>query len=196
MSVPISARVSAAGRSRTLQLRKTPPVSHHPEVGRTIGHRQIQAILGGDNLDLALAHHLEPRLAAGVLDRRQWSVLIHRSRQAKETLLGRNPPERSTITVPGGGSKLLGGALSAELRRDEALELLVEGFLPRVPLSERPAPRASGFRELGLPYAPDSGITRYLAKFLSSHAEAAGAGAGAGAGAKAVRPDVLRRLCL
>ena len=143
-------------------------------------------ILGGDNLDLALARHLEPRLAAGGLDRRQWSVLIHRSRQAKEALLGRDPPERVVVTVPGGGSKLLGGALTAELGRDEARELLVEGFLPKVPLSERPEPRASGFRELGLPYAPDSGITRYLAKFLSSHAEAVGDAVGG-----AVRPDVV-----
>ncbi len=143
-------------------------------------------ILGGDNLDLALAHHLEPRLAAGGLDRRQWSVLIHRSRQAKETLLGRNPPEKVVVSVPGGGSKLLGGALTAELGRDEARELLVEGFLPRVALSDRPAARASGFRELGLPYAPDSGITRYLAKFLSAHAEAAGGGESG-----VVRPDVV-----
>ena len=143
-------------------------------------------ILGGDNLDLALAHHLEPKLAAAGLDRRQWSVLIHRSRQAKEALLGRNPPEKVVVTVPGGGSKLLGGALTAELTRDEARELLVEGFLPRVPLSERPVPRASGFRELGLPYAPDSGITRYLAKFLSSHGEAAGAERDS-----AARPDVV-----
>ncbi len=155
-----------------------------------LGFRRVAVgehlILGGDNLDLALAHHLEPKLAAGGLDRRQWSVLIHRSRQAKEALLGRNPPEKVVITVPGSGSKLLGGALSADLGRDEVRELLIEGFLPRVPLSERPTPRASGFREIGLPYAPDSGITRYLAKFLSTHGEAAGAGEG-----EPARPDVV-----
>ncbi len=138
-------------------------------------------ILGGDNLDMALAHHLEERLAKGGLDRRQWSVLIHRSRQAKETLLGRLPPEKVVITLPGGGSRLLGGALSVELGLEETRELLVEGFLPRATLAEAPAPRASGFRELGLPYAPDSGITRYLAKFLSSHGE----------DGAAVRPDVV-----
>ncbi len=148
-------------------------------------------ILGGDNLDLALAHHLEPKLAAGGLDRRQWSVLVHRSRQAKEALLGRNPPEKVAVTVPGGGARLLGGSLSAELSRDEARQLLVEGFLPRVPLSERPAARASGFREIGLPYAPDSGITRYLAKFLSSHGEAAGAADGATGKGGVARPDVV-----
>lgn len=156
-------------------------------------------ILGGDNLDLALAHHLEGRLAKNGLDRRQWSVLIHRARQAKETLLGRTAPESLTVTVPGSGSKLLGGGLSVELGRDEVRELLIEGFLPRVGLGDRPAPRASGFRELGLPYAPDSAITRYLAKFLASHSEAGGtpgaastseAGGTPGTGG-AVRPDVV-----
>ncbi len=130
-------------------------------------------ILGGDNLDLALAHHLEAKLAAAKpvaakLDRRQWSVLIHRARQAKESLLGRRPPASLTVTLPGGGSKLFGGALSVEVTRAEVRELLIEGFLPQVSLADRPAPRASGFRELGLPYAPDSGITRYLAQFLGS----------------------------
>lgn len=140
-------------------------------------------ILGGDNLDLALAHHLEAKLGGGDLGRQQWSVLIHRARQAKEALLGRRSPESLTITLPGGGSRLVGGGLRVEVGRREVRELLVEGFLPRVELSAQPAPRASGFRELGLPYAPDSGITRYLAKFLSSHAAAEGTAA--------VRPDVV-----
>ncbi len=143
-------------------------------------------ILGGDNLDLALAHHLEAKLTATQLDRRQWSVLIHRARQAKEMLLGRRPPEKLTVTLPGGGSKLFGGALSVEVSRAEVRELLVEGFLPRVTLSDEPSPRASGFRELGLPYAPDSGITRYLAQFLSHHGAQAGGSEGS-----PVRPDAV-----
>ncbi len=144
-------------------------------------------ILGGDNLDLALAHHLEAKLGAE-LGRRQWSVLIHRARQAKESLLGSRPPERVTITLPGGGARLLGGALSVELGRDEARELLVEGFLPRVGLDAEPAPRASGFRELGLPYAPDSAVTRYLAKFLASHPVG---DVGLGSKTAPTRPDVV-----
>ena len=139
-------------------------------------------ILGGDNLDLALARHLETRLASDGLDRRQWSVLVHHARQAKETLLGRQAPDSLVLTLPGGGARLLGGALRVEVRRQEVMDLLVEGFLPRVALTDRPAPRASGFRELGLPYAPDSAITRYLARFLNSHA---------GRDATAVRPDVI-----
>ncbi|MEM7583105.1 MAG: Hsp70 family protein [Acidobacteriota bacterium] len=141
-------------------------------------------ILGGDNLDLALAQHLETKLSSQGLDRRQWSVLIHRARQAKEAFLGKAPPESLTITLPGGGSRLLGGALTTRVEREEVQQLLIEGFLPRVTLTAEPAPRASGFRELGLPYAPDSGITRYLAQFLRAHGQADGVGAG-------LRPDAV-----
>lgn len=137
-------------------------------------------ILGGDNLDLALAHHLERRLGAE-LQPRQWSVLVRRCQQAKETLLGDAPPASWTVTLPGAGARLIGGALSAELAREEAEELLVEGFLPRVGPDAEPARPASGFRQFGLPYAADSGITRYLAAFLRAHGGEAGA----------ARPDIV-----
>jgi len=127
-------------------------------------------ILGGDNLDLALAHHLERRLAGdGKLDPRQWAVLVRSCRQAKETLLGHNGPSRYTVNVPGASSRLIGGGLQVEISREEASEILVEGFLPRVDLSEQPTARRSGFQEFGLPYAADAAITRYLAAFLTAH---------------------------
>ncbi|MEM7355597.1 MAG: Hsp70 family protein [Acidobacteriota bacterium] len=165
------------------------------ETGGELRFRRVAVgehlILGGDNLDLALAQHLEAQLGSGKLDRRQWSVLIHRARQAKETLLGQQPPESLTITLPGGGSKLLGGALRVEVRRQEVMGLLVEGFLPQVALGDRPAPRASGFRELGLPYAPDSAITRYLATFLREHSLGEHGLASHGEATAVVRPDVV-----
>ena len=103
-------------------------------------------ILGGDNLDLALAHHLEERLAASLatgedvakLQPRQWAMLVQRSRQLKETLLGPNPPETVTLNLPWSGSRLIGGAKQIEVARSEVHELLVEGFFPLVPL-RRPA---------------------------------------------------------
>lgn len=145
-------------------------------------------ILGGDNLDLSLAHHVEQRLGVQ-LTPRQWSVLVRKCQQAKETLLsdsrtgsiGRRhgasggPPvslERAqsfTLSIPGEGSRLIGGALQIELGRDEVVALLVDGFLPRVAFDENPARRASGFQEFGLPYAPDFAITRYLSAFLRAH---------------------------
>ncbi len=141
-------------------------------------------ILGGDNLDLALARFAESKLDLE-LNPRQWSVLVERSRQAKEAFLGPEPPATWTLNLPGGGSRLIGGSLSVELGREEAQDLLLEGFLPRVGLDARPAEHASGFREFGLPYAPDPAITRYLAEFLTKHREH-----GLG-GRPAVRPDAL-----
>ncbi|HEV2969641.1 MAG TPA: Hsp70 family protein [Pirellulales bacterium] len=141
--------------------------------GKTQFHRVAvgeHLILGGDNLDLALAHHVEQKLVGGgKLEPRQWSVLVQRSRQVKEALLGDQPPERLTLSLPGSGSRLIGGGLQVELARDEVQRLLVDGFFPLVPLDEKPVARRSGFQEFGLPYAADSAITRYLAAFLTAH---------------------------
>lgn len=143
-------------------------------------------ILGGDNLDLALAHELERRAAGtGKLDASQWEILLRTARQAKETLLGQGAPEKLTVSVAGRGTRLIGGALQIEITRDETLRLLIEGFLPITSLDDRPAARRSGFVEFGLPYAPDSAITRYLAAFLSAHA------AETSPGISVVRPDLI-----
>lgn len=128
-------------------------------------------ILGGDNLDLALAKQLEPRLAGagGQLAPQQWDVLVRLARGAKETLLGEQPPERLSVNVPTAGSRIVGGALQAEVSREEVERWLVDGFLPLVPLDAQPERRRSGFQEFGLPFAADPGITRYLASFLTAH---------------------------
>ncbi len=130
-------------------------------------------ILGGDNFDLALARHLEARLTdGGKLEPAQWAVLVRACRQAKETLLGENPPERLTVHLPGRSARLIGAGVQVEVTRDEARSLLVEGFFPHVALGERPRSRVSGFQEFGLPYAPDAAITRYLGAFLAAHRHA------------------------
>lgn len=168
--------------------------------GKVQFHREAvgdHLILGGDNLDLALAHHLEQRLVAGgKLDARGWGVLLRSCRQAKETLLGENPPAQLTVNVPGGGSRLIGGSRQVEVTREDVEQQLVEGFLPRVPLDARPSPRRSGFQEFGLPYATDSAITRYLAAFLSAHRRALTAGKSGDAvqsaiGNDSARPDLV-----
>ncbi|MEN6406936.1 MAG: Hsp70 family protein [Thermoguttaceae bacterium] len=124
-------------------------------------------ILGGDNFDLTLARWVEQKL--GRLEPRQWLTLVRVCRAAKETLLGPDAPERMTIHLPGGGSRLLGGGVGVEVTRQEVCDLLVEGFFPRVSLEEKPLGRQSGFQEFGLPFAPDPAITRYLAAFLTAH---------------------------
>ncbi|MHB1034217.1 MAG: Hsp70 family protein [Pirellulales bacterium] len=149
-------------------------------------------ILGGDNLDLALAHHLEQRLTKqGKLEPNQWAVLVRICRQVKETLLGGDAPERLTVHVPGSGSRLVGGGLSIEVTRDEIREVLLDGFFPRAALDDKPAARRSGFQEFGLPYAPDAAITRYLAAFLTAHRHVALDDVGAASGVDPARPDIV-----
>ncbi|MBW3595667.1 MAG: hsp70 family protein [Planctomycetes bacterium] len=127
-------------------------------------------LLGGDNLDLALAHVLEPRFSQREkLTPRQWAVLVRTCRRVKETLLGENAPETVTVNLPGGGARLLGGGRQAEATRDEVRAELLEGFLPRCRLDEKPRGRQSGFQEFGLPFASDAAITRHLAAFLTAH---------------------------
>ncbi len=127
-------------------------------------------LLGGDNLDLALAHQLEARLAnGGKLDARSWTTLVRQCRHYKETLLGENPPESITVTLPGGGSGILSGQRQTSLTRAEAEEWLLDGFLPLVDFASSPSRRTSGFQEFGLPYAADPAISRYVAEFLRAH---------------------------
>ena len=128
-------------------------------------------LLGGDNMDLALARHAEALLGVK-LGAGQWGSLVQSCRVAKELLLAPSAPERTAVTVPGQGSRLVGGALSVELSRDEVRALLLDGFLPRVRADELPArsARSLGLAELGLPYASDPAITRHLAGFLKRHA--------------------------
>ncbi len=142
-------------------------------------------ILGGDNLDLALAYHLERKLG-GKLQPRQFSALVRGCQKAKETLLGADAPDSLTVNILSGGAALIGGARQAPLSRTEVEETLIEGFFPLVDLDDTPATRRSGFQEFGLPYAPDHAITRYLADFLTRHAGTAGDDASAGG-----RPDVV-----
>ena len=141
--------------------------------GRVRFHRVAvgeHLILGGDNLDLALAHFVENRLVGeGKLEPRQWAVLVRTCQKVKETLLGNDAPERVTVNVVGAGSRLLGGGLRVELTRDEVRGVLLDGFFPRVGLDEKPVKWRSGFQEFGLPYAPDAAVTKYLAAFLTAH---------------------------
>ncbi|MFT3774551.1 MAG: Hsp70 family protein [Minicystis sp.] len=132
-------------------------------------------LLGGDNMDLALAHVVRQKLVAEgkEVDRWQMSSLTHASRVAKERLLGDASLGSAPIVVAGRGSKLLGGGLRSELTREEIERTLVDGFFPVVPASARPVARARvGLTQLGLPYASDAAITKHLAAFLGRQAGA------------------------
>lgn len=134
-------------------------------------------LVGGDNMDLALAYHAAEVFGnKGVkLDPWQSVSLWHACRTAKETLLAADGPNSHTISVLGRGSKLIGGTVSIEMKRKQALEVLVDGFFPRCAIGDRPVRRrASGFQDLGLPFEQDTAVTRHLAAFLQDH----GAGQG------------------
>jgi hypothetical protein len=127
-------------------------------------------ILGGDNLDLAIAKHLEQKIAGGKkLQPYQWDVLVGASRNVKEQLLAGDLEKSMTVALPGRGANLLGGSLKTEVSAKEIRKLILDGFLPEVDLNEKPLHHASGFQEFGLPYASDPAITKYLAEFLVAH---------------------------
>jgi hypothetical protein len=127
-------------------------------------------LLGGDNMDLALAHVLSAKLAGqgNQLDPWQLRALTHACRAAKETLLGAADAEAVPVVVPSRGSKLIGGSIRTELTRDEVTRTILEGFFPSVECTARPISRArAGLTQLGLPYAQDAAVTRHLAAFLA-----------------------------
>jgi molecular chaperone DnaK (HSP70) len=136
-------------------------------------------LLGGDNMDLTLAHLLRAKLPekSRKLDAWQFRGLWHSCQAAKERLLGDLSLESEPVVILGRGSSLIGGTLRTELTRKEAESVLLDGFLPLCKSSEMPeaGPRA-GMREMGLPYEADPAITRHLARFLARHARRPEAG--------------------
>jgi Ethanolamine utilization protein EutJ (predicted chaperonin) len=133
-------------------------------------------LLGGDNMDLALAYRVKAKLSAEGKELQAWQIqaISQACRDAKEQLLQDNEIETVPITVPSRGSKLLGKTLRTELTRNEVRETLVEGFFPVVNIDDHPkAVRRSGLTQKGLPYAQDPAVSRHLAAFLSRQVSAA-----------------------
>ncbi|HEY2385770.1 MAG TPA: Hsp70 family protein [Candidatus Binatia bacterium] len=132
-------------------------------------------LLGGDNMDLALAYTLRERLAANgtALDEWQMRGLVHACRAAKERLLGADAPTSVPIAILGRSRRVVGGAVKIDLTRDDAERVLIDGFFPRVAADAAPVRgRRAGLQELGLPYAADARLTAHVAEFLARHHEA------------------------
>jgi len=128
-------------------------------------------LLGGDNMDLALAHVVKAKLSAEGKSLDPWQVqaLTHGCRHAKEALLADPSLDAIPVVVPSRGTRLIGGSIRTELTHDEVARTLVDGFFPGVPVDARPATRARGaLTQLGLPYAQDAAVTRHLAAFLAA----------------------------
>ncbi|PSW46228.1 Hsp70 family protein [Photobacterium leiognathi] len=132
-------------------------------------------LLGGDNMDLALAYRLKMKLAQEGKQLQPWQVLAitHACRDAKEALLNDAELQSMPIVVPSRGSKLLGGTLQTELTQEEVQQTLVEGFFPQTSVEEHPVQAARGaLTQMGLPYAQDAAVSRHVASFLSRQSQA------------------------
>ena len=132
-------------------------------------------LLGGDNMDLALAYTLRAKLAqqGKNLQPLQIQGMVHACRDAKEALLNDSDLQSVPIVVPSRGSKLLGSTLKTELTQQEVQQVLVEGFFPKTPVTEHPVAQArTALTQIGLPYAQDAAISRHLAAFLNRQHDA------------------------
>ncbi|MGB7987779.1 MAG: Hsp70 family protein [Candidatus Methylophosphatis roskildensis] len=128
-------------------------------------------LLGGDNIDLALAHLLERQLRPDNeerLSRRQWMHLLPQARLLKERVLEfeGDPDQVFHVSLPGDGADLFRSVLDTTVSRELVQQTVIEGFFPLTGADERPLGRRAGLREIGLPYAADSAISRHLAAFL------------------------------
>jgi hypothetical protein len=133
-------------------------------------------LLGGENLDLAVARRIERKLNTRLSLRQRHALRIICS-AAKERLLSEDKIDRLPISILGRGRSVVGQMLSSELSREEVVALITDGFLPLTTPEEMPLrTRAAGLREIGLPYATDPAITKHLAAFLKQAVLAIGAG--------------------
>ncbi|ELP9500184.1 MULTISPECIES: Hsp70 family protein [Vibrio] len=136
-------------------------------------------MLGGDNLDLALAHLAESRFnQSKKLTAASLTKLIQQTRKAKENLLSANAPEEVKITMLGSGSKLLGGTKSIGLSKQEVHQIALDGFFPLSDFSEVPDKRRSAVVEFGLPYVADPAVSKHVAEFLTTHQQVSRAALG------------------
>jgi molecular chaperone DnaK (HSP70) len=145
-----------------------------------VGHHLL---LGGDNMDLALAHLCEGRLsptgsqgqaassASSIkLDPGRFGQLVLACRAAKERLLSDDGVDEVPVTVLAAGSRLIGGSLTARLTREDVEKVVLDGFFPMAPRDARPQRTRSALVAFGLPYEKDVAITRHVAWFFARHA--------------------------
>ena len=98
-------------------------------------------LLGGDNMDLALARRVESAAdaAAASSSRTRSSSSSRRAGSRRSACSATTRAQRGPITVAGRGSKLIGGTLRDELARAEVEELVLDGFFPLVAADARAA---------------------------------------------------------
>lgn len=151
--------------------------SAEPDTSRSVQFHRVAVgrhlILGGDNMDLAVAKAAETKWedtsGGQPLPAAQWQRLVAAARDAKETMLSADRPESLTLHLAGQGASVIGGGVDVTMTAADFDALIVDGFFPSVDLDTQPAAQQSGFQEIGLPYAADPAVTRHLAEFLRQH---------------------------
>ncbi|SQD77433.1 Hsp70 family protein [Moritella yayanosii] len=138
-------------------------------------------LLGGDNMDLALAYRLKMKLMQEGKQLQPWQIqaITHACRDAKEKLLSDGDLDVMPIVIPSRGSKLIAGTMQTELTRDEVEQTILDGFFPAIAVTEMPQQTTrSALTQIGLPYAQDAAITKHIAHFLNKQHDAIESDAG------------------
>jgi hypothetical protein len=157
-------------------------------------------LLGGDNMDLALAYTLQARLEAEgkSLDAWQFLALVHAAARAKITLFEDASLAEAPIAVPSRGSSLFAKTIATVLDRASLSQIVLDGFFAQTALDDLPREaRRTGLREFGLPYASDPVVSKHLARFLTRSllnvqaSEQLGALVGARASGPALMPTAV-----
>ncbi|HEU5074982.1 MAG TPA: Hsp70 family protein [Polyangiaceae bacterium] len=156
------------GGTTDLSLLRVHLVDGQVAVDRSAVGRHL--LLGGDNIDHALAHAVESELELTErLEPALFGQLVQQCRRAKEVLLGPGAPEQHRITLVRPGSALVGAALSSDVRRERVQQIAIEGFFPHAELAQPVTRRSGGLMTFGLPYERDPAITRHVASFVARH---------------------------
>jgi len=156
------------GGTSDFSLLKISRAAEEPQIERIKISEHL--LLGGDNIDLNLAHVLAEKMGPGELPRNSWALLLAQVRKLKEDVLSTEGPvtEEFFVSVPRNAHQLLGAYASASITRQQLLETIIQGFFPLTEALSRPEKREShGLRSWGLPFAEDTAITRHLAAFLN-----------------------------
>ncbi len=150
-------------------------------------------LLGGDNMDMALARQVEARLTGiGKMTTQSWHLLCNLCRTAKEELFANPTRAQVAVHLPGRGSAIVGGTLSDALTQEEVECIVLDGFFPSVSSSDLPRRRTrAGIQEWGLPYASEPEITRHVAAFLKSHCQASTGTDGTDGAALMAQPQAI-----
>ncbi|MBF0197536.1 MAG: Hsp70 family protein [Planctomycetes bacterium] len=131
-------------------------------------------LLGGDNMDLSIAHYAEAKLSSKkkkALNQSQWQLLSQLTRNAKERLLNDEDDNEITIRLPGSGTKVIGGLRQAHLKKEEIEEMIINGFFPHIDENYQAKQISSGLSELGLPYEQEAAITWHILEFIKNHCQ-------------------------